>query len=659
MNSFVLNFAILDWYEGDRDQEDRPHGAGHAVFRTGYEYDGQFSHGLLDGNGVLGFPDGTRYSGDFVNNCLTGSGRFDYSDGSYYDGQVVDGVRHGRGVFYVAAQKLKYEGEFENGKRHGSGSIVWLGTDARYEGGFANDAFHGRGCMTYKSGNVYEGAWEQGIKVGQGRMFWCVANEEYVGAWESNLPHGDGEYRWLSSGNRYVGSFVSGMRDGEGVFYYADGSQYVGSWRQNQKDGHGTVVDPNGTVKRGLFVQDRLAATEDTIKRVQSTSSGAIAIQMRVSDIAAPQMEEHGISEEAIHGRVLDSITRHIIPLRSVFAANRHPDGDFILMQTFWHVVHRYMPSVRSVVPLAQIDRIFLSAVLTSPFAHVSSTSGTQRQMHFRDFCEALVRVSQAYGVAQGQFALTENVESLLSEFEQMFVATGASNQPAGSEEESSNVADVFAKFSSDEWASMHRIFMLLVNRRRGAEGLTKARALRSVSSPHLLPALRHSTDVHKKSSNVPPQVMSHPAEGESDVVSEDATMQKRIAELEGRMSSLENGSGAAVEDGHEEQHEGAQSSAVDDASLASTSNVDVDQEEVITVRELLQLLQHQGVVNNSTLRLTDVLEMFPGEVVTVHRELVFAEFLNTVVRCAERRGAATSDLVHQLVDGPLHVVHG
>lgn len=39
-------------------------------------------------------------------------------------------------------------------------------------------------CPSYKSGNIYEGQWENNVRHGEGRMRWLTTNEEYTGQWE-------------------------------------------------------------------------------------------------------------------------------------------------------------------------------------------------------------------------------------------------------------------------------------------------------------------------------------------------------------------------------------------------------------------------------------------------------------------------------------------
>jgi len=59
-----------------------------------------------------------------------------------------------------------YEGEFENGKEHGNGTFRWKNGNV-YEGEFVESKRHGWGKMVWASGNTYEGQWVEGKKQGK------------------------------------------------------------------------------------------------------------------------------------------------------------------------------------------------------------------------------------------------------------------------------------------------------------------------------------------------------------------------------------------------------------------------------------------------------------------------------------------------------------
>ena len=61
-----------------------------------------------------------------------------------------------------------YEGDYQDDKKHGKGRCT-LPSGAVYEGDWQDDKRHGKGRVTYSSGDVYEGVWQDDKKHGKGR----------------------------------------------------------------------------------------------------------------------------------------------------------------------------------------------------------------------------------------------------------------------------------------------------------------------------------------------------------------------------------------------------------------------------------------------------------------------------------------------------------
>lgn len=103
--------------------EAKYHGYALVKFNNGIIYEGNFSHGLIHGNGTLYWPNKTRYEGNFVNNRITGEGIIYYSDGlSQYQGQLLNGKREGFGKL-TDRNGQEFEGEWKDGKRNGVGLL--------------------------------------------------------------------------------------------------------------------------------------------------------------------------------------------------------------------------------------------------------------------------------------------------------------------------------------------------------------------------------------------------------------------------------------------------------------------------------------------------------------------------------------------------------
>lgn len=123
---------------------------------------------------------------------------YTWPDGSMYEGEVVNGMRNGFGMFKCSTQRVSYIGHWCNGRRHGKGSIYYNqeGT-CWHKGDWVQNIKKGWGIRCYKSGNIYEGQWEDNMRHGEGRMRWLTANEEYTGRWERGLQNGFGTHMWF------------------------------------------------------------------------------------------------------------------------------------------------------------------------------------------------------------------------------------------------------------------------------------------------------------------------------------------------------------------------------------------------------------------------------------------------------------------------------
>jgi hypothetical protein len=74
-----------------------------------------------------------------------------------------------------------YSGQCKNGLAHGYG--IAKGID-QYEGQFKKGLPDGKGTYTWASGKYYEGGWQKGIKVGQGKL--VDKDSVITGYWKDN-----------------------------------------------------------------------------------------------------------------------------------------------------------------------------------------------------------------------------------------------------------------------------------------------------------------------------------------------------------------------------------------------------------------------------------------------------------------------------------------
>lgn len=104
--------------------------------------------------------------------------------------------------------------------------------------------YSGKGKATYPNGDTYQGAYDTGVRQGDG-VYTCRATGDiFTGKYEKNLKVGLGRVDY-KAGGFYHGYFKEGMRDGDGTFKYANGDIYCGQWKAGKKHGQGTYIYAN------------------------------------------------------------------------------------------------------------------------------------------------------------------------------------------------------------------------------------------------------------------------------------------------------------------------------------------------------------------------------------------------------------------------------
>lgn len=163
------------------------HGSGTCYWDDGYTYTGEWLYGSREGYGVLSGPDGYRYEGYWRNGKQHGTGTATFTNGDSYAGDYVDGERHGKGTYtwvngavYTGdwvhnertgkgtitwADGSYYIGDFKDGQLHGKGERYYSSYGTKYIGDFVNGKRHGWGIYHYADGRIYEGRWENDVRV--------------------------------------------------------------------------------------------------------------------------------------------------------------------------------------------------------------------------------------------------------------------------------------------------------------------------------------------------------------------------------------------------------------------------------------------------------------------------------------------------------------
>ncbi|KAL0231847.1 hypothetical protein GEMRC1_011251 [Eukaryota sp. GEM-RC1] len=109
------------------------------------------------------------------------SGTFEYPDGSTYVGEYIRNesneiLKHGSGLY--KSNSFTFEGEFDN-DLHINGTLSFS-SGCVYQGQFDNGKYSGTGIMTWPSGACYSGVWFDGQPHGEG-TFTSAEKTEFVG----------------------------------------------------------------------------------------------------------------------------------------------------------------------------------------------------------------------------------------------------------------------------------------------------------------------------------------------------------------------------------------------------------------------------------------------------------------------------------------------
>lgn len=252
MQTTPLSTMVSSGYTGET-LEGRPHGKGLLKFADGSFYEGAFSMGGANGEGV--YSDaiiGGTYKGTFKNGYLTGEGVATDSVGWHYEGGFLAGLFHGEGLLEIEFKKVKYlvEGRFFLGKLNGWLKLVdWKnpikeqflinGSPLRNENRELFEIIKFRGMTSGGDYRLGEGVMEaNGVRYrlpsSDGKVVITeISQFAYEGPAKDGRPHGVGEYYDFEMHTIYKGEFVEGDKQGYGE--YTDGiSIYEGYFENNE-----------------------------------------------------------------------------------------------------------------------------------------------------------------------------------------------------------------------------------------------------------------------------------------------------------------------------------------------------------------------------------------------------------------------------------------
>ena len=226
----IKYFDNKDFFIGIMDNNNKYPLKGVLLYHNGDYYNGEFSEGRKNGNGVIKYKNQTRYEGTFKNDRHDGYGKLIQLDGEIFEGEWKNGKINGNGV-RLHSNGDKYIGSYVNNIRNGQGHYIFINGDS-YNGNWVNGKANGLGTFKFKNGNIYEGEFKDNIILGKGILT-------------------------MQNGDMYIGSFLNGMLNGKGTYINSIGEKFIGVFERGKKNGEGKLFDKNGKIiKEGIWKND-------------------------------------------------------------------------------------------------------------------------------------------------------------------------------------------------------------------------------------------------------------------------------------------------------------------------------------------------------------------------------------------------------------------
>ena len=191
------------------------------------------------GFGVFFDSEGNKYAGNWENDKFNGKGRLCSINGDYYEGDFSMGSIEGNGIYFSKKEKYKYIGQFKHNKFHGKGKIINENNELVYEGDYLEGYKHGFGKLIFEDKSYYEGNFFHNNLNGKGKFFF-KSGKSYHGNWKNNTMDGKGIFIWENK-DKYKGEYKNNMRDGNGVYSFGC-NLYDGGWVSGMMHGEGTLL---------------------------------------------------------------------------------------------------------------------------------------------------------------------------------------------------------------------------------------------------------------------------------------------------------------------------------------------------------------------------------------------------------------------------------
>lgn len=281
---------------------------GLLTYGNGARYSGSFDAGLPHGEGTFyGNGQEALWEGQWSHGRMDGVGTYFFDNGNYFDGRMKDGLPEGEGALCDKKGNILLKGRWKEGRRDGEflaffpdGSYcsvtyeedVKNGPCAFYDtqkslvgtGNFEKDVFSGKGRFLFADGSVYEGGAKDGEYDGEGKFTFpdsLVIQATYVrdqkngeveitkdnqlifkGTCKKNKVDGPGT-EYVDGNVVYEGNYTSGLPHGKGTVFFDNGMRYYGTVKKGVISGLGVITDKDGSeVHKGSFRQNKFIASK-------------------------------------------------------------------------------------------------------------------------------------------------------------------------------------------------------------------------------------------------------------------------------------------------------------------------------------------------------------------------------------------------------------
>ena len=195
--------------------------------------------GKKEGFGIFYDGKGNKYIGEWEKDQFNGKGRIISLNGDCYDGEFNHGVIEGNGIFISKKGGYHYSGQFKNNKFHGHGKLIY-DDNTTYEGNFSEGYMSGEGNLLFRDGSYYKGTFEKNNYNGKG-IFNFQDGRKYNGDWKNSVIDGEGVFSW-DDDTKYKGHYKNFVREGNGVYSFG-ANLYDGHWIDNMPHGEGTLLN--------------------------------------------------------------------------------------------------------------------------------------------------------------------------------------------------------------------------------------------------------------------------------------------------------------------------------------------------------------------------------------------------------------------------------